>query len=183
MALSCGSYFDINGKKATINGAEVEIDGRLSRDLQIRFGAGYEHTDINDPGALSYVGVLPGSPILETPSWTASMGGIYTQPLTTSLDGFVAADYSYTGNSISLLNGGSGLVGERPPYSLVNLRFGVQHEKQELSLNLHNVTNAKPNLGDIGYIGYAQFSAAGVVMPQVATLQPFTVILQYKNNF
>jgi len=114
---------------------------------------------------------------------TASMGGVYTRPLTTSLDGFVAADYSYTGNSISLLNGGSGLVGERPPYSLVNLRFGVQHEKQELSLNLHNVTNAKPNLGDIGYIGYAQFSAAGVVMPQVATLQPFTVILQYKNNF
>ena len=111
------------------------------------------------------------------------MGGIYTQPLTTSLDGFVAADYSYTGNSISLLNGGSGLVGDRPPYSLANLRFGVKQDKQELSLNVHNLGNVKPNLGDIGYIGYAQFSAAGVVMPQVATLQPLTVILQYKNNF
>jgi len=52
-----------------------------------------------------------------------------------------------------------------------------------LSLNFHNLTNAKPNLGDIGYIGYAQFNPAGIVEPQVATLQPSTVLLQYKNNF
>ncbi len=100
----------------------------------------------------------------------------------------LAADYSYTGNSISLLNGGLvangvGLTGSRPPYSLANLRFGVKRDKQELSLNFRNIGNAKPNLGDIGYVGYAQFSPAGVVVPQVATLQPFTVLLQYRNNF
>jgi iron complex outermembrane receptor protein len=95
----------------------------------------------------------------------------------------VSADYSYTGNSVSLLNGGSGLYGDRPPYSLANLRFGVKHEKQELSLNIHNLTNAKPNLGDIGYVGYAQYNAAGTVIPQVATMPPLTVMLQYKNNF
>jgi hypothetical protein len=127
--------------------------------------------------------VQPGSPILETPAWTATAGAVYTQPLSTQYDGFVSADYSYTGNSTSLLNGGSGLIGERPPFSLANLRFGVKHEKQELSLNFHNLGNAKPNLGDIGYIGYAQFNSSGVVEPQVATLQPFTVLVQYKNNF
>jgi iron complex outermembrane receptor protein len=47
---------------------------------------------------------------------------------------------------------------------------------------VHNLTNAKPNLGDIGYIGYAQYNSTGVI-PQVATLQPLTVILQYKYNF
>ena len=105
------------------------------------------------------------------------------------LDGFVSADYSYTGNSISLLNGGltsdgHGLFGSRAPYSLANLRFGVRHEKQELSLNFHNLGNAKPNLGDIGYVGYAQFEPGyQVPIPQVATLQPFTVMIQYKNNF
>ena len=36
--------------------------------------------------------------------------------------------------------------------SLANLRFGVKHEKQEVSLNIHNLANAKPNLGDIGYV-------------------------------
>jgi iron complex outermembrane recepter protein len=183
VALPCGFYLQLNGGEAKINGAEVELNGRITQSFQVRFGVGYEHTDINDPGALADAGVLPGMRILETPAWTATVGGVYTQPLTSQYDGIVAVDYSYTGNSISLLNGGSGLVGERPPFSLVNARFGVQHEKQELSLNFHNLTNAKPNLGDIGYIGYAQFSSAGIVEPQVATLQPFTVILQYKNNF
>jgi outer membrane receptor protein involved in Fe transport len=183
VALPCGFYLDLNGGEARINGVEIELNGRLAPSLQIRFGVGYEKTDINDPGVLADLGVLPGSRILETPAWTATLGGVYTQPITPHYDGFVAADYSYTGDSISLLNGGSGLIAERPPYSLVNLRFGVQHDKQEVSLNLHNLTNAKPNLGDIGYIGYAQFSNAGVVMPQVATLQPLTVLLQYKNNF
>jgi iron complex outermembrane receptor protein len=47
---------------------------------------------------------------------------------------------------------------------------------------LHNITNAKPNLGDIGYVGYAQYDAAGSIIPQVATLQPFTLLLQYKKS-
>jgi outer membrane receptor protein involved in Fe transport len=183
VALPCGFYLQLNGGEAKINGAELEVDGRIAAGLQVRFGLGYEHTDINDPGVLSVAGVMPGSPVLETPSWTGTLGVDYTRSLSTQYDGFVAADYSYTGNSTSLLNGGSGLMGERPPFSLVNARFGVKHEKQELSLNFHNLTNAKPNLGDIGYIGYAQFNAAGTVEPQVATLQPLTVLLQYKNNF
>jgi hypothetical protein len=121
---------------------------------------------------------------------------VYTRAITSALDGFVSADYSYTGNSISLLNGGltsdgHGLFGSRAPYSLANLRMGVRHEKQELSLNFHNLGNAKPNLGDIGYVGYAQFEPdyttpipqGGTPIPQVATLQPFTVMIQYKNNF
>jgi len=63
-------------------------------------------------------------------------------------------------------------------------RFGVQHDKQELSLNFHNLTNAKPNLGDIGYVGYAQYEPDRTTpIPQVATLQPLTVLLQYRNNF
>jgi hypothetical protein len=45
------------------------------------------------------------------------------------------------------------------------------------------LTNAKPNLGDVGYLGYAQYDAAGTVIPQVATLQPLTVIAQYKWHF
>jgi iron complex outermembrane recepter protein len=183
VALPCGSYFDINGGEVEINGGEVEIAGHLFRPLQIRFGVGYEDTKITDPGALSIVGIESGSRILGTPAWNASLGGVYTQPLTNSIDGFVSADYSYTGNSQALLNGGGGAESTRPSYSLANLRFGVDHDKSEASLNIHNLTNAKPNLGDIGYVGYAQYNAAGGVIPQVATLQPLTVILQYKQSF
>jgi len=82
-----------------------------------------------------------------------------------------------------LLISGGGAEATRPGFSLVNLRFGVDHGETEFSLNVHNVFNAKPNLGDIGYIGYAQLNAAGNVIPQVATLQPLTVILQVTKSF
>jgi outer membrane receptor protein involved in Fe transport len=187
VALPCGYYFDLNGGEATISGGEIEIAGHLSRELQVRFGAGYEKTDITDPGALGLpgIGLLAGSRILDTPAWNLSLGGVYTRPLTSSIDGFVSADYSYIGNSVALLNGGYGAESTRPGYSLANLRFGIDHEKSEFSLNIHNLTNAKPNLGDIGYVGYAQYQnyAAGTIIPQVATLQPLTVLFQYKQSF
>ena len=95
----------------------------------------------------------------------------------------MSADYSYTGNSISLLVGGAGSQATRPGYSLVNLRFGIDRGLSELSLNIRNLLNSKPNLGDIGYVGYAQYDQAGQVIPQVATLQPLTATLQYTKSF
>jgi outer membrane receptor protein involved in Fe transport len=187
VALPCGSYFDINGGAATINGGEVEIDGRLARALTVRFGAGFEDTKITDPGALGLSGIdlQAGSRILGTPAWNVSLGGVYTQPLTSAIDGFLSADYSYTGDSVALLNGGFGAESTRPAFSLVNFRAGISYTDSEISLNIHNLTNTKPNLGDIGYVGYAQYSnyAAGAIIPQVATLQPLTVLLQYKRSF
>jgi outer membrane receptor protein involved in Fe transport len=180
VALPCGYYFDINGQKAAISGGEVELDGHLSRDWQLRFGAGFEHTDITSPGALSIVGVTPGTRILGTPAWNVTLGTVYSHPITSELKGFVSADYSYTGNSIALLNGGDGAESTRPAYSLVNMRIGVDRGNSEVSINVRNLTNAKPNLGDIGYVGYAQYNAAGGIIPQVATLPPLTVLLQYQ---
>jgi outer membrane receptor protein involved in Fe transport len=183
VALPCGAYYTINGEEATINGGEIEVSGHVLKSLQLRFGAGYEKTDNTNPGALAIVGVTPGTRILGVPAWNASLGGIYTQPIGRGLDGFISADYSFTGDSISLLNSGGGAFATRPSYSLVNLRFGVEHADTQVSLNVKNLTNAKPNLGDIGYNGYAQYSSQGNVMPMVATLQPLTVMLQYQKNF
>jgi outer membrane receptor protein involved in Fe transport len=81
-----------------------------------------------------------------------------------------------------LLNQSGGILATRPSYSLANLRFGVQRGPSELSLNIRNLTNAKPNLGDIGYNGYIQHDAQGAPIPTVATLQPLTVLLQYQKS-
>ena len=120
------------------------------------------------------------------PAWTASIGAVYTQPLTNGLDGFVSADYSYTGNSVSLLNGGYGPSrprGRRIRWPICASASSTRN--RNVSLNVHNLTNAKPNLGDIGYVGYAQYKnyGRGTIIPQVATLQPLTVLLQYKQSF
>lgn len=183
VALPCGAYFDINGRRAHIDGGEIELDGHITPSVEVRAGAGYEKTDITDPGALSIVGVAPGSRILGAPAWTASVAGVYTRPISARLDGFLEADASYTGDNRSLLNGGNGTFATRASYMLVNLRIGVRHEDSEVSLNLRNATNARPNLGDIGYVGYAQYTSDGTIIPQVATLPPLAVLLQYRHDF
>ena len=183
VALVCGFYAQVNGNKARVRGAELEASGRLMPGLQFRLGLGYEDTDMTDPGNLALFGVTPGTRVSGVPDFTGSAGLVYTQPLTTDTQGFVSADYSYQGNAISLLVGGGGAEATRPGFSLVNLRFGIDRGDTEVSLNVHNVFNAKPNLGDIGYIGYAQLNAAGGVIPQVATLQTLTVLLQVSKSF
>lgn len=183
VALLCGFYAQVNGGKARINGGELEATGYLAPGLQFRLGLGYESTDITDPGNLALFGVLPGTRVAGVPDLTASVGSVYTRSLSADTDGFVSADYSYQGNSVSLLVGGGGAEATRPGFSLVNLRFGVDRGQTEISLNIHNLLNAKPNLGDIGYVGYAQLNAAAAVIPQVATLQPLTATLQYTKSF
>jgi iron complex outermembrane receptor protein len=183
VALPCGAYFQLNGNAAQISGAESEVVGHLAPGLDIRFGAGYEHTSITEPGALEDAGVLPDTRVSGVPTWTATAGAIYHRAVSAQIVGFMAGEYSYTGDSISLLNGGAGAVATRPSYSLVNLRFGLQRSDTELSVNVRNLTNVKPNLGDIGYIGYAQHDATGQVIPQVATLPPLTVILELRHSF
>jgi iron complex outermembrane receptor protein len=189
VALQCGFYLQVNGNKARIRGGEIEANGRLTSELQFRAGIGIAKSDITDPGNLALVaqggnpGIQPGTRISGVPDFTAFVGGVYTHPLSADTEGFVTADYSYTGDSISLLVGGAGNVATRPGYGLVNLRFGVDRGKNELSLNFHNLFNVKPNLGDIGYIGYVQLNQAGSPIPQVATLQPFTATLQYTRSF
>lgn len=183
VALPCGAYFDINGGRAKINGGEIETMGHLTPRLQVRLGIGYEKTDLTDPGALGLVGLRAGSRLMGVPAWTGTIGGIYRRPITANLSGFVGADYSFTGNSKALLNGGGGAMSTRPSYSLVDARIGVDWGSSELALNGTNLTNAKPNLGDIGYVGYAQYNQAGVVIPQIATMRPATVTLEYSRSF
>lgn len=183
IALPCGAYFEVNGKAAEISGAESEIVGHLTPGLEVRLGAGYEQTSITEPGALASAGVFAGSRISGVPTWTATVGAAYHRVLIGETAGFIAADYSYTGDSISLLNGGARTIATRPSYSLLNFRFGLDRRATELSINVRNLTNARPNLGDIGYIGYAQHDANDVVIPQVATLQPLTVVVEIRQSF
>src|SRR5215469_16750864 len=182
-ALPCGFYVQLNGGKAQVRGAEFEASGRLAAGLNFRLGLGYEDTDITDPGNLGLVGVLPGTRVSGVPAFTGSVGLVYSHGLGAESQGFASADYSYQGNSISLLVGGGGAEATRAGFGLVNLRFGVDHGDMEYSLNVRNLFSARPNLGDIGYIGYAQYDAGGSVIPQVATLPPLTVMFQVSKSF
>jgi len=176
----CAFYVIGNAGAARVNGSEVELSGKVSERLSVRAGLGYEDGRITATGG---TGQTVGSRIYQQPRVTASAAAIYNFPISDGLSGFVAGDYGYTGNSVSA-NGGvaSNLV--RPGYSLANLRGGLRWKTSELSLNVSNLTDARPNLGDISYIGYERFVAGtSTPMPQVATLPPRTVTLQLSQQF
>jgi outer membrane receptor protein involved in Fe transport len=176
----CAFYVIGNAGAARVNGGEIELSGKVNERLSLRAGLGYEDGRITSTGG---TGQAVGSRIYQQPRVTASMAAVYNFPIEDGLSGFVVGDYGYTGDSISA-NGGvnSNLI--RPSYSLANLRGGVRWKTSELSLNIANLTDTRPNLGDISYIGYERYVAGtSTPMPQVATLPPRTVTLQLSQRF
>ena len=57
----------------------------------------------------------------------------------------------------------------------------MQRDRIEVSIYGENLTNAKPNLGDINPISYVRQDDAGNPIPRVATMHPmqFGVALKY----
>lgn len=177
---SCGFYLQGNAGAATIDGAEVELAGRLAPGLKIRSALGYADARITAGGN---TGQAIGSPVFNVPRLTASVGMVGEFLVGGALRGFVAADYSYSGKSLSA-NSGADLRLERAAYGLANLRTGLRRDRSELSLGIRNATNEKPNLGDIGYIGYQRYVPGTTTpMPQVVTVAPRTFTLQYQSRF
>lgn len=177
---SCGFYMQGNAGAATIDGAELELVGRLSPALKLRAGLGYADARITENGN---TGQAVGSPVFQVPRLTASLGAVWTHRLSEQLTGFVVADASYTGKSLSA-NSGADLRLERAAYRLANLRGGVRWARSELSLGIRNLTNARPTLGDIGYLGYQRYVPGTTTpLPQVVTMAPRTVTLQYRRQF
>ncbi len=176
---SCGFLLRANAGAARVKGGELEIAGEIIPELQLRLGLGYNDARITSAGAS---GQAVGSRVLQTPAWTATIGGVYEFPVSERWRGFLQADYSYVGDSLSA-NSGAGVNFRRPSYSLTNARIGVRGGASELSVNVKNLTNSKPNLGDLAYNGYPNYDANGNVLPMVATLQPLSVSLQYRWNF
>jgi iron complex outermembrane recepter protein len=177
---SCAFYMQGNAGAATIDGAELELAGRLTPALKVRAGLGYTDARITAGGN---TGQAVGSPVYQVPRVTASVGAMLGFAVSGAMRGFVVGDASYTGKSLSA-NSGADLHLTRAAYRLANLRAGLRWDRSELSLGIRNVGNARPNLGDIGYIGYQRYVPGSTTpLPQVVTLPPRTWMLQYSTGF
>jgi iron complex outermembrane recepter protein len=180
---SCGFTFEGNAGAARARGAELQATGRLLPSLEIRAGFGYDDARITSSGAS---GEAVGTRVRETPEITETAGFEYTRALTSNYEGFISSDYSHVGDSLSSVSSASSIL-VRPAYNLVNARLGVRWGVYELALFAKNLTNAKPNLGDLNPISYSRYvlNAEGmpVILPRVATLEPFTIGLQFRGSF
>ncbi|MBW8882774.1 MAG: hypothetical protein JF615_15540, partial [Asticcacaulis sp.] len=115
---------------------------------------------------------------------TASASGTYSWPIGDDADAFATGNLAYTGDSISG-NGGAGNDLIRPAYAIINARVGLRWPGNELSLDIRNLTNARVNLGDIGYLGYAEYETANPTIrrPQVATLPPLSALIRFRRSY
>ncbi|MHB8813984.1 MAG: TonB-dependent receptor [Steroidobacteraceae bacterium] len=169
-----------NAGAARNRGAEFELVGRPAESLETRFGAGYDDSRITASG---YSHQPVGTPVYEIPRWTVTFAATYSHPLSAMHTGFISADFSHVGDSLSGTTRtptGAPLV--RRAYDLVNLRIGNRWGTSELSLYLKNITNDKANLGDINPISFARI-VNGVADPRIAILPPFQFGLQYRHAF
>jgi outer membrane receptor protein involved in Fe transport len=181
--LPCGYGITENTGESRIRGGELEFNGEVVRDLQVRAGLGLLNAVITEKGAGS---LQDGERIFQVPKVNGTLGLVYSFPRAWNGRPFVSADYSYIGNRISANNTGP-MPLQEPGYALVNMNLGIDFGKSEVSLYAKNLINAKPNAGDIQQIAFPQSlpgpNGTSVPYLEVAVLPPFSFGLQYKYHF
>jgi len=148
--LACSFHVTENVGSAVSKGGELEIDGAPFEGLYFNMGLGFEDAAFTQapPGS-----PLPvGSPLNGVPRWTGSLLGDYSVPMSFGR-GFVRAQYSYTGSSVSdnnplAVNISTLAQRQRGGYSLTNLFVGGKQESWEASLFVKNLLDKRGNLGD-----------------------------------
>jgi iron complex outermembrane receptor protein len=177
--LPCTYSVTENAGSATSTGAELEADIAPLHGLNLSFGAGYDNAKITSVPA-GATGFVVGQALNGVPKLTASLLGEYTVPLSFG-SGFVRAQYSFTGRSVSYSNipvSGGGRV--RDSYSLVDLHVGASTGPWETSLFAKNLFNKVGNLGD------EQSEAAELAnppRPRWLITQPRTIGVEVKWRF
>lgn len=179
----CFVNITVNEGAARARGGELEISGRPLDRLEIRAGFGYDDAKITKQG----LPILPpvGSRVAQIPELTENLSGTFSQAINERLTAFITADASHTGASDSYTSA-LGYPLTRAGYSLLNGSLGVRWDRSELSLYAANITNQRPNLGDINPAGYVRHDGTGPgapIVPRVATLQPFNAGIQFRQKF
>jgi len=209
----------VNAGDARVRGGEFALEAKPNSYVDLQAGVGYEDAVITH-GVLYWQPT--GSRVYQVPDVTANASVTFTIPVNDRLSSFLTIDSSYTGSSVSgtmgcQLNAGPGVIPEYPKgvqffpcpsvsptnpagyaptragYSVLNARIGLDWAKSQLALYANNLTNARPNLGDINPESYAKHSmdsadfdpvfGAGYIVPRVATLRPFSVGLEFSQRF
>jgi outer membrane receptor for monomeric catechols len=183
IVLPCGDSYTGDTGEARIRGGELEFNGPVIHGLQVRAGLGYEDAIITDQGAGS---LRVGERVFQVPKVNGTVGFVYSFPEILGARPHVSTDYSYIGNRISQNNTGNVPLQE-PGYGLLNAEIGVDKGPWNINLYMKNITNAKPNLGDIQQIAFPQSVAGpnGTRVPylEVGVMPPFQIGLQLTHNF
>jgi iron complex outermembrane receptor protein len=181
--LSCGFQFVGNVGAATIKGAELSMETRLTSELTVGGSATYTQGEITK--SASGVSAQVGQPVLDTPKW---MGNVYAEYAFAIASGTASlrADYQYHGSNLRAFestmlvtypDGSSGLIPNsaqmQQAYRVLNLNFSLTYGKWQYRAYADNLLNSDPLL---------DFSRTGGDT-RASTLRPRTIGIGTRVNF
>ena len=135
--LSCGSGFVTNAGSATIKGAELELSGRPTENLEFNLALSYNDAETNSEGQFDIPGQEPGDPLPEVPKWVVSAGAQYSYDITESARGYVRGDVTWR-NEVFQDFARTDLF-RRPDFYLGSVRLGVEFEDFDASFFIDNI--------------------------------------------
>ena len=140
--LSSGIQYQTNGGSARVDGAELQVDARLTRNFTLGVVAGYTYARMESVSAAGAAGVgaRPGDQLPLTPRYTAASTADYNIPFGAGLKATVGATLRYRSNmptsfSGDPLNNNINLA----PLTTADLRSGVTLGNVDFTFRVANV--------------------------------------------
>ena len=173
--LPCSYQITQNAGKATVRGAELEIEAQVGAHLLLTAGVGYAKAVLaEDAPAL---GGLKGDQLQNVPLWNGTLSAKYSFPLAAAVKGFARLDGQYVAKSYPDFARTDPATFQRT-YTLLDLRTGLVSGSWEASLFLNNVFDKQASLSRFLSDNYDASSRS-----RLFTNRPRTVGLSIQRSF
>jgi outer membrane receptor protein involved in Fe transport len=175
---ACGFGLNANAGDARSYGAELEVSAQLTDEWSLNAAGTYtkaEITRVNPAIAAGDPALVPGSPILNIPKYTANAALAYTHPLNADYDFSARLQDSYVGSSTDV----SFTYQELPAYNILSLRLGAVNKRLSGYFFVNNLTNERAALSiNTTSLGWLSPSTT-----RVSTNQPRTIGVEGSYRF
>jgi len=138
-----------NAGKAGIDGIEVDINARPIPELDLFFGASYQHARLREDFPDGDILGLRGDDIPNVPEFQASGGARVIKPVSDEYTAIAQFDFSYTDSRDTLFRPDSPFNVNLDSYTLLNAKIGVEAERWQANLFIRNLTDKRAEVDAI----------------------------------
>ena len=173
--LGCGFDFIANLGSAVTSGFELETVARINSNFKLQAGIGYTKAEFTK--TVSGI-VNKGDPLQQVPELTYNLALDYNKP--SSLQNYewlARLDYSFVGKSVSTVVNSSE-ARNRPAFSLLNIRFGLQNNLNQIVLFIDNATDETAVFSD-----NRTLAAEAVGRARIVRNRPRTFGFEFRRSF
>lgn len=144
-----GFSFIGNAGEARVDGVEVELFAQATPDLYFAIAGGYQDARLTEDQPVLEVETpvgRDGDPIPSVPEFTGSISGQYDFPVAGSWNGYIRADWAYTGESATQFNQNGEFYNVQHAYDTFDVRLGFESGAWRLALYAENVFDERAEI-------------------------------------